>query len=83
MKILHNPVHPGDILKEEFMAELGLSAGELANAVQVSPAQIEGIVRRETAVTADMAARLSRYLGTSPDFWLNLQRNYDRGVATS
>jgi len=83
MMILHNPVHPGDILKEEFMAELGLSAGELANAVQVSPAQIEGIVRRETAITADMAARLSRYLGTSPDFWLDLQRNYDRGVATS
>jgi len=82
MMILHNPVHPGDILKEEFMAELGLSAGELANAAQVSRAQIEGIVRRDEAITAGMAARLSKYLGTSPDLWLNLQRNYDRGVTT-
>ncbi|MBL1435412.1 MAG: HigA family addiction module antidote protein [Rhodobacteraceae bacterium] len=81
--VLQNPVHPGEILKAEFLAELGLSAGNLAKAARVPLARIEGILRQEMDLTADMAIRLSKYLGTSPEFWLNLQRNYDHGIATS
>jgi len=80
MVILQNPVHPGEALKEEFMAELDLSAEALAKAVQVPPSRIKSLMRQETDMTRDMATRLSKYLGTSSAFWLNLQCNYDLGV---
>ena len=71
--------HPGEILREEFMAPLGLSANALALALRVPATRIGAIVRERAprAVTADTALRLARYFGTSAQFWLNLQSAYD------
>ncbi len=71
------PVHPGALLREDFLPEYGLSAGALATALHVPRDRIEKIVREKRAVTADTAARLARYFGTTPQFWLNLQANFD------
>lgn len=70
---------PGDILREEFMQPLGLSANALAIALRVPATRIAEILRRDKprAITADTAIRLGRYFGTTPDFWLNLQSAYD------
>jgi len=71
--------HPGEVLREEFMAPLGLSAHALAMALRVPATRISEIVRadRPRAVTADTALRLARYFGTTPEFWLNLQTAHD------
>ena len=71
--------HPGEVLREEFMAPLGLSANALAAALRVPSTRIGEILRTDKprAVTADTALRLARYFGTSPEFWLNLQSAYD------
>lgn len=71
--------HPGEVLREEFMKPLGLSANALALALRVPATRIGDILRTENprAVTADTAIRLARYFGTSPEFWLNLQSAYD------
>lgn len=71
------PVHPGEILREDFMAEYGLTAGTLAKRIGVPRDRIEKIIRESRAVTADTAVRLARLFGTSPQFWLNLQTNHD------
>jgi addiction module HigA family antidote len=71
------PVHPGEILKEEFMRPLSLSANALANAVRVPPNRISAIVNGERGLTADTALRLARAFGTAPEFWLNLQTQYE------
>jgi addiction module HigA family antidote len=71
------PIHPGVILEEEFLEPLGLSAYALAKAISVPRNRITGITRGERAVTADTALRLARFFGTSPDFWLGLQMDYD------
>jgi antitoxin HigA-1 len=70
---------PGDILREEFMQPLGLSANALAIALRVPATRVTEILRRDKprAITADTAIRLGRYFGTTPDFWLNLQSAYD------
>lgn len=75
--------HPGEVLREEFMQPLGLSANALALALRVPATRIGAIVRhdRPRAVTADTALRLARYFGTTPDFWLNLQSAYDLSMA--
>ncbi|MEW5792564.1 MAG: HigA family addiction module antitoxin [Pseudomonadota bacterium] len=70
------PIHPGEILREEMDA-LGLSARALAQALDVAPNRITGILNGERALTADTALRLARYFGTAPEFWLNLQTAYD------
>lgn len=70
-------VHPGEVLREEFMAPLGLSGYRLAKDIAVPQPRISAIVHERRRVTADTAARLARYLGTSPQFWLNLQNAYD------
>ena len=75
------PVTPGDILKEEFLAEYNLSQGALARAVGVSPNRITEIINSRRRITADTALRLSLYFGNSPEFWMNLQANYDLKVA--
>ncbi|MGV1014366.1 MAG: HigA family addiction module antitoxin [Methyloceanibacter sp.] len=75
------PVHPGEVLKEEFMAPLALSANKLARVLRVPANRISAIVSGERAVTADTALRLARALGTTPDFWLNLQKQYDLDCA--
>ena len=74
------PVHPGEILYEEFLAPLGLSQYRLAKETSVPPRRINEIVRGQRAVTADTALRLARYFGTSERFWLNLQVRYDLEV---
>ena len=75
------PVHPGEILKEEFMTPLGLSANGLARAVRVPPNRISAIVNGARGLTADTALRLSRAFGTTAEFWLNLQKQYELDCA--
>lgn len=82
--MIHNgmrPVHPGEILREEFMAPLGLSANALARALHVTPARINDIVRERRGITADTALRLARYFGGDAQSWLNLQTAFDLRLA--
>ena len=76
-------VHPGEILREEFMEPLGLTAYALAKHCRVPRTRIERLAREETPVTADTALRLARYFGTSAQFWMNLQSAYDLVTADS
>jgi addiction module HigA family antidote len=71
------PIHPGEILQEEFLSPLGLSQYRLAKETSVPPRRINEIVRGERSISADTALRLARYFGTSERFWLNLQARYD------
>jgi len=71
------PVTPGEILKEEFLAEYGLSQNQLAKAIGISPNRIAEIIGNRRRITADTALRLSLYFGNSPEFWMNLQTHYD------
>jgi addiction module HigA family antidote len=71
------PLHPGEVLREEFMQPLGLTAYALAKACQVPRTRIERIAREEVGITADTAIRLARYFGTTPQLWMNLQADYD------
>lgn len=71
------PIHPGEILREEFLAPLEMSANALAMALHVPAPRINDIVRERRAITPDTALRLSRYFGTTAQFWLNLQTTYD------
>jgi antitoxin HigA-1 len=71
------PVHPGEILLEEFLQPLGVSQYQLAKAIDVPARRINEIVHGQRRITADTALRLSRYFGTSERFWLNLQARYD------
>lgn len=75
------PVHPGEVLLEEFLIPLGLSQYRLAKDTGVPPRRINEIVHGKRAITADTALRLSRYFGTSEPFWLNLQTHYDLELA--
>ncbi|GFO82210.1 MAG: transcriptional regulator [Methyloceanibacter sp.] len=75
------PVHPGEILKEEFLLPLGLSAGALARRIGVPRTRIERVVKEETPITTDTALRLAKVFGTSPEFWTNLQSLYDLKIA--
>jgi antitoxin HigA-1 len=72
-----SPVHPGEILLEEFLTPLAVSQYQLAKAVDVPARRINEIVHGQRRITADTALRLSRYFGTSERFWLNLQARYD------
>ncbi len=78
---IYPPVHPGEILAEEFLEPLGMTAYHLAKAIRVMPPRVYEIVRGERAVSADTALRLGRYFGTGPEFWLNLQSHYDLEIA--
>ncbi len=75
------PIHPGEILREEFMKPLGISINRLAREVAVPPGRISAIVGGKRAITADTALRLGRYFNVTPQFWLNLQSEYDLRVA--
>jgi addiction module HigA family antidote len=75
------PIHPGEILREEFMIPLGLSANALAIALRVPAPRINDIARERRAISADTALRLARYFGTSAEFWLGLQADYDMKIA--
>ena len=71
------PIHPGEILREEFLVPLNMSAHALALELKVAAPRINDIVRERRSVTPNTALRLARYFGTTPDFWLNLQTAYD------
>lgn len=75
------PVHPGEILREEFMRPLGLNPHKLSLALRVSAPAVYEIVAGERAISTEMALRLAQYFGTTPEFWLNLQTRYDLQVA--
>src|ERR1700726_2334697 len=75
------PVTPGEMLKDEFLAEYRLSQNQLAKAIGISPNRIAEIVNNRRRITADTALRLGLYFGNSPEFWLNLQSYYDLKMA--
>jgi addiction module HigA family antidote len=77
------PVHPGEILREEFLVPLDLTPYALAASCYVPRARFERLARQETPVTADTALRLGRYFGTGPEFWMNLQMAFDLATADS
>jgi addiction module HigA family antidote len=77
----HAPVHPGEILQEEFLRPLGLTQYRLARDVSVPPRRINEIVHGTRAISADTALRLARFFGTTELFWLNLQAAYDLDLA--
>jgi addiction module HigA family antidote len=75
------PITPGEILRDEFMAAYGLSQNKLAIALHVPVSIINRVVNNKYRMTADLALRLAAYFGTSPQFWMNLQASYDLRVA--
>jgi antitoxin HigA-1 len=75
------PIHPGQILLEEFMEPLNLSRNKLAKALGVTPKTINEIVNRKRGITGNVALRLSRYFGTTPGVWMNLQKRYELETA--
>ncbi|MGF6182070.1 addiction module HigA family antidote [Massilia sp. UYP32] len=77
------PVHPGEVLREEYLVPLKMSGDALAVALLVSPAQVNRIRREKSGISPIMALRLSRYFGTTPEFWLNLQMMYELQTAKS
>ncbi len=77
----HRPVHPGEILREEFLAPLNLTPYTLAKQLHIQRDRLERIVREKSPITTDTALRLARYFGNSARFWVNLQTSYDLEVA--
>ena len=75
------PVTPGEMLKDEFLEEYGLSQNQLAKAIEISPNRLADIVKNRRRITADTALRLGLYFGNSPEFWMNLQAHYDLKMA--
>ena len=75
------PIHPGEQLREEFMKPLGLSAYRLAKDIDVPVSRIQAIADMKRGITGDTALRLGRYFGTTPEFWLNMQRDYELETA--
>ena len=75
------PIHPGEILHEEYLVPLGMSANALAHAIGVPANRVSSIVVGVRGVTADTALRFARAFGTTPEFWLNMQQSYDLRVA--
>jgi len=80
-KIKIHPLHPGEVLLEEFLKPMGLSQNRLALDIGVPPRRINEIVLGKRSITADTALRMARYFGISPQFWLGLQRDYDLDIA--
>jgi len=76
-----HPVHPGEVLMEEFLKPLGLSQNKLALSIGVAPRRINEIVLGKRRITADTSLRLARFFGTSPEFWLGLQSQHDLDLA--
>lgn len=75
------PIHPGEILREEYLIPMDMSSNALANALGVTAARINEIVKEQRGVTAETAMRLARYFSTTPEFWLNLQMAYELRIA--
>ena len=70
-------IHPGEILREEFLVPMGLTAYQLAKAIQVPLPRVNDIVREKRSITAETAVRFAKYFGTTPQFWINLQTQFD------
>ncbi len=77
-----HPIHPGEVLLEEFLKPMGLSQNRLAVDIGVPPRRINEIVLEKRRITADTALRLARYFGTTPQFWMGLQTDYDLDMAS-
>ncbi len=75
------PVHPGEVLREEFLQPMRLTPATLADSLHVPTQQLEELLREQRQITADMALRLARYFDVSPQFWLGLQMDYDLDIA--
>lgn len=75
------PLHPGEVLREEFMQPMDISAYRVAKDIGVPANRIQAIVNESRAITADTALRLARYFGNTPNFWMNLQHDYDFELA--
>ena len=75
------PVHPGEVLREEYLIPLGMSVNALATALRVPATRLHEIIKEQRAVTPDTALRLARYFGTDAQSWLNLQTSYDLKIA--
>jgi addiction module HigA family antidote len=78
-----NAVHPGEILREDFMAPLALTAYRLAKDLNVTLPRVNELIRQKRPMSADMALRLARYFGTTPQVWMNLQANFDLDIANA
>lgn len=76
-----NLIHPGEILQEEFMTPMGISQKKLAIELRIPVTRVSEIVNERRGITADTAVRLGIFFGTGPEFWTNLQTNYDLGIA--
>ena len=76
-KMKRQPIHPGKIIKEDYLKPLSLTITDMANTLGVSRKTLSKIINKRGAITPDMALRLARAFDTSPDLWLNLQKNYD------
>lgn len=81
MTTAHDPIHPGEVLLEEFLTPMGITQYRLAQTISVPARRINEIVHGKRAISPDTALRLSRALGTSDRFWMNLQSRYDLDVA--
>lgn len=77
------PIHPGEILREEYLEPLGISAGALARDLHVPRTRIERLAAGISPVTIDTALRLAKFFGTSPEFWMNMQASYDLKIAAA
>jgi antitoxin HigA-1 len=77
----HTPIHPGEVLQEDFLDGFGITQNKLAVSIGVPPRRINEIVHGKRGITADTALRLAKYFGTSAQFWLNLQSHYDLDLA--
>jgi len=75
------PIHPGEVLREEFLQPMGITSHALAMALQVPAPRINDVVRERRAVTVDTALRLAKYFGTSAEFWMGLQTDFDMATA--
>ena len=76
------PVHPGEILREEYLVPLGMSVHALSQALRVPATRLHEIVKERRSITPDTALRLARYFGVSPQFWLGLQAEYDLDITS-
>jgi addiction module HigA family antidote len=81
MIVLAGPPHPGKVLKDLYLDPLDMSAGALANRIEMSSALLVHLVKGEVAMTAETAVRLARFFGTPPEYWLHLQRDFDLHAA--
>jgi antitoxin HigA-1 len=77
------PITPGDILLEEFLKPLGISGFRLAKEIDMPPVHLQGIIAGKRPITANLAGKLAKYFGVTPEFWLNLQDDYNRRVIKS